>query len=154
MARRNTLRLESFLPYRLSVLTNVVSTAIAASYARRFKLSIPEWRVLAVLGQTPELSAAQVSLRTAMDKVAVSRAVASLLRTRRVSRAISASDRRCFALSLTAAGHQVYAEVVPVARSYERALLRGLRLNDRRALDRALRLLLRRASVIGPAHAN
>ena len=42
------LNLERFLPYRLSVLSNTVSSRIAKSYAR-FQLTIPEWRVMAVL---------------------------------------------------------------------------------------------------------
>lgn len=67
------LDLEHFLPYRLSVLSNTVSTALAGAYARRFGLSIPQWRVIAVLARTPGLSAAAVAERTAMDKVAVSR---------------------------------------------------------------------------------
>lgn len=151
MARRNQLQLDHFLPYRLSVLTNVVSGAIAANYDRRFGLSIPEWRVLAVLGENAELSAAQVAQRTAMDKVAVSRAVASLLKARRISRSVASSDRRRSALRLTAAGRQVYAEVVPIALHYERQLLQPLEPADQSALDRILAALLCRAEALGPA---
>ena len=79
MTRREKLHLEGFLPYRLSVLSNTVSSAIAAAYFANFGLSIPEWRVMAVLAANPGLSAAEVTARTAMDKVAVSRAVATLL---------------------------------------------------------------------------
>src|ERR1700754_2440284 len=73
------LDLDHFIPYKLSVLSNRVSDAIARHYSDRFGLSIPEWRVMAVLGQTPGLSGSEVAVRTAMDKVQVSRAVASLL---------------------------------------------------------------------------
>src|SRR3546814_1367690 len=74
-----TLELERFLPYRLSVLSNRVSQKIADTYAERFGLAVTEWRVIAVLGRYPDLSAGAVAERTAMDKVAVSRAVARLL---------------------------------------------------------------------------
>ena len=77
MSTRPELNLDRFMPYRLSVVTNRVSSAIAQHYSQRFDLSIPEWRVIAVLGQSPGLSARQVAQRTAMDKVQVSRAVAS-----------------------------------------------------------------------------
>ena len=80
-ASTTRLDLDHFVPYRLSVLSNRVSDAIARHYSERFGLSIPEWRVMAVLGQTPGLSARDVAARTAMDKVQVSRAVACLLRT-------------------------------------------------------------------------
>ena len=80
------LDLDAFMPYRLSVLTNRVSSAIARHYSERFGLSIPEWRVMAVLGETPGLSARDVAERTAMDKVQVSRAVQSLLAAKRLTR--------------------------------------------------------------------
>src|SRR5580704_13007812 len=98
------LDLDHFLPYRLSVLSNRVSSAIARQYSGRFDLNVPEWRTMAVLGGTPGLSAREVAARTAMDKVQVSRAVASLMRARRVARGGDASDGRVFRLSLTAKG--------------------------------------------------
>ena len=79
------LDLERFLPYRLSVLSNTVSHAIAEMYGERYQLSVTQWRVLAVVGRFPDLSAVEVAERTKMDKVAVSRAVAELIRDGRRS---------------------------------------------------------------------
>jgi DNA-binding MarR family transcriptional regulator len=152
MAKATTLELDHFLPYRLSVLSNIVSTAISGAYEKRFGLTIPEWRVLAVLAMTPDLSAAEVAQRTAMDKVAVSRAVASLLDERRIVRKTARADRRRSLLRLSAAGRRVYAQVVPMALAYERDLLAPLTQKDREAVDRAVRILLGRATEIGPAH--
>lgn len=87
-----------------------------------------------------------------MDKVAVSRAVASLLKHRRIAREMARSDRRRSLLKLAPAGRRVYAEVVPFALAYERALLAPLHKRDREALDRAIRILLGRATEMGPAH--
>ena len=86
--------LDQFLPYRLSVLSNRISNAIAREYSRRFDLSVTEWRVMAVLGHAPNLSASEVARRTAMDKVAVSRAVASLSASGRLLRRLDAGVRR------------------------------------------------------------
>jgi DNA-binding MarR family transcriptional regulator len=152
MAKAMTLELDRFLPYRLSVLSNIVSTAISGAYEKRFGLTIPEWRVMAVLAMTPDLSAAEVAQRTAMDKVAVSRAVASLLRERRIVRRTARADRRRSLLRLSSAGRRVYAQVVPVALAYERDLLVPLSRRDRAFIDRAVRILLGRATEIGPAH--
>jgi DNA-binding MarR family transcriptional regulator len=151
--RRERLRLEHFVPYRLSILTNTVSTAIAGAYARRFGLSIPEWRVIAVLGLEPGLSAADVAERTAMDKVAVSRAVSSLLRSRRVVRARANSDRRRSELKLSRQGESVYWRVVPFARRYEKELLADLSTSERASLDQLLNRLHRRARTLGPIQA-
>jgi DNA-binding MarR family transcriptional regulator len=150
MSNPHLLQLENFLPYRLSVLTNLVSTAIAGAYRQRFGLSIPAWRVLAVLANAPDLSAAEVAQRTAMDKVAVSRAVSALLRQARLERRTAHADRRRSVLRLTAAGRHVHAAVAPLALAYERSLLKSLTPAERRALDRSLHILLGRAMQIGP----
>src|SRR5882672_11384648 len=110
-ASPTVLELERFLPYRLSVLTNRISTAIARVYVRRFGLTVPEWRVMAVLGRSGAMSANAVCERTAMDKVRVSRAVARLTGTGRVIRRIDTDDRRRSVLALTASGRAVYDEI-------------------------------------------
>ncbi len=145
---RGALELDRFLPYRFSVLANTMSVAIATAYAERFGLSIPEWRVMAVLAQEPGLSAAEVAVRTAMDKVAVSRAVASLERARRIERAQEPADRRRSRLQLTTKGLAVYREVVPFALAYEDAVLRGLPARARQKLDVLLDDLLARARTL------
>lgn len=139
------LHLDRFVPYRLSVLTNIVSVSIAHTYEREFGLSIPEWRVLAVLARYPNLSAIEVAERTAMDKVAVSRAVQSLLASRRLVRSYHKGDRRRSMLRLSAMGRAVYTRVAPLALKYERMLLNSLSASDRRALDRLIGRLIERA---------
>ncbi len=143
------LQLDRFLPYRLSILTNLVSSAIAGAYSQRFRLSIPEWRVMAVLAQQSDLSAAQVAERTAMDKVAVSRAVSRLLARGRLERRTAPADRRKSMLSLSNEGRNIYAEVVPVALRLERSLLAVLGQADRQALERILDTLLEHARTFG-----
>lgn len=143
------LDLDAFLPYRLSVLTNRVSDAIARIYSERFKLSIPEWRVMAVLGGTSNLSAREVAERTAMDKVQVSRAVETLVRARRVARTADAADGRIQRLALTARGRAIYDEVVPLALHLEEVLLSALTVDERRQLDTLMAKLTRQAALLG-----
>ncbi|MBS0470761.1 MAG: winged helix-turn-helix transcriptional regulator [Proteobacteria bacterium] len=142
------LDLDAFLPYRLSVLTNRVSDAIARIYSERFKLSIPEWRVMAVLGGTSNLSAREVAERTAMDKVQVSRAVETLVRARRVARTADAEDGRIQRLALTAKGRAIYDEVVPLALHLEEVLLSALTADERRQLDGLVAKLGRQAALL------
>lgn len=132
------LDLEHFLPYRLSVLSNTISQAIAREYAERFDLSVTEWRVIAVLGKYPGVSAVEVAERTAMDKVAVSRALTRLIDSGRVKRAIHGDDRRRSVLELSARGRKVYDEVVPRALDHERRLVGALDAEERAWLDRIL----------------
>ena len=132
------LDLEHFLPYRLSVLSNRVSGMIARIYTERFALSITEWRVMAVLGRYPDLSANEVAQRTAMDKVAVSRAVARLIDAGRLQREIHGDDRRRSVLRLSDAGYGIYDEVAPMALAFERRLLDGMAEGERAVLFRLL----------------
>lgn len=136
-----TLDLDHFTPYRLSVVSNRVSSAIARHYSDRFDLTIPEWRVMAVLGQTPGLSAREVAERTAMDKVQVSRAVASLLAAKRLTRTAHAKDGRVAHLSLSLKGREIYDKVVPLALALERQFLSVLSPMERKALDDLLEKL-------------
>lgn len=145
------LHLEHFLPHRLSVLTNTVSAALAEEYSGRFDLTIPEWRVMAVLAHAPGLSAAEVAARTAMDKVAISRAVARLMAAGRLRRRPATGDRRRLALELSRAGRHVYGQIVPWALEYERRLLAVLTGGDAAALDAALGTLIERARALRKA---
>lgn len=129
------LELERFLPYRLSVLSNRVSQNIADLYAARFGLGITEWRVMAVLGRQPGLSANTVAERTAMDKVAVSRAVAELIDSGRLDRQMDRLDRRRSVLNLSVEGRRVYAEIAPLALACEARLLSALSAKERDALE-------------------
>ena len=132
------LDLEHFLPYRLSVLSNRVSDAIARVYSDRFALGITEWRVMAVLGRYPDLSANEVAQRTAMDKVAVSRAVARLTGAGRLQRETHGDDRRRSVLRLSEAGYRIYDEVAPLALAFEQRVLDGIDATERALLFRLL----------------
>lgn len=144
-----TLILEDFLPYRLSILSNTVSSTIASTYDKRFGLTIPEWRVIAVLGRFPGLSAVEVAERTLMDKVAVSRAVSKLLKSGRIDRQFADSDRRRSILNLTEEGRRVHDEIAPLALKFEEDLLHGFDDNEIRMLNVLTERLLARARLIG-----
>jgi DNA-binding MarR family transcriptional regulator len=138
MTEHAHLELEHFLPYRLSVLSNRISQEIAGLYAERFALNVTEWRLLAVLGRYPDLTATELVERTAMDKVAVSRAVASLIADGRLTRKVDGEDRRRARLRLSARGYRIYDQVAPLALAYHERLLAGLETGEREALEALL----------------
>jgi DNA-binding MarR family transcriptional regulator len=128
------LDLDQFLPYRLSRLSNRISQRIADTYVTRFDLTVTEWRVMAVLGRFPGLSANEVAERTAMDKVAVSRAVARLVEGGRLRRDIAEEDRRRSVLHLSAAGKALYDKVAPEVLAAGKRLFAGLDASEQRQL--------------------
>ena len=143
------LKLAEFLPYRLSVLSNTISRKIAEIYDREFGLNIWQWRVMAVVGEAPGVSATEVTQRTAMDKVAVSRAVSGLIELGYMTRGASADDARRSVLKLTSQGQAIYDQIVPLALGYEKELLKGM---DKRELDDLQSALTHLASITAPDH--
>lgn len=136
-ANAKGLVLSEFLPYRLVLLGHRVSRRLGRVYERE-NLTVPEWRVLAVISQAEAMAARDVAAQTPMDKMAVSRAVAALEDKGLVARCPDAADRRIVRLSLTAEGRTMFGRVALLARSYEDGLVAALGPEDARALRRAL----------------
>lgn len=150
---KDDLILEDFLPYRLSVLSHTISTTIAKVYEKRFGLSIPEWRVIAILGRFPGLSAVEVADRTMMDKVAVSRAVTKLIKNGRIDRQFADADRRRSILNLSDEGRRVHNEIAPLALAFEHDLLQGISDEDYEQFNIVLERLLAKARLLGTPRA-
>lgn len=140
--------LDKYLPYRLSRLSSTVSSAVAREYARQFGLSIPEWRVIAILGRSPGLSAVEVAEQTFLDKVAVSRAVTKLIKSGRIDRQFADADRRRSILNLSAEGQQVHDGVAKLALQFERELIVGLDADEVQQLEQVMDKLLEKASTL------
>lgn len=133
--------LDAFLPYRLSIAANAVSRRIAAAYAKQFGLSIPEWRLLAVLSARHTATQQDLVHATLMDKVAVSRAALSLERKALVSRDEDVKDARSLVLRLTLGGKRLFARIAPVARAHEIAILAAFTPQEAAQLHALLRRL-------------
>ena len=146
------LRLDEFLPYRLAILSHSVSNSIASVYEKRFGLSIPEWRVIAIVGRFPGLSAVEVAERKVMDKVAVSRAVSKLIKNGRIDRQFADADRRRSILNLSEKGRQLHDEVAPLALQMEADLLEGLTDDDIEFLDRVIDKLYKKSQMFAKSH--
>jgi DNA-binding MarR family transcriptional regulator len=135
------LELESFLPYRLYHLADLVSREFSRLYKDRLGLTRPEWRTLAGLGQHGTMTATELREQSAMHKTMVSRAVAELERRRWVTRQADDSDGRVEHLTLTKAGLAAYREMVPLAKAFEQQMLGRLTTSEQAALTTGLAAL-------------
>jgi DNA-binding MarR family transcriptional regulator len=138
MSASHRIDLERFVPFRLNRLATEVSRALARVYGERFGIDIPEWRVIATLGDRGRARAQDIALSTRMHKSMVSRAVARLMELGWVARTAGAQDRREAPLALTAAGCEVYERLVPIVLDYQDRLLASLTEGERRMLERLL----------------
>jgi len=143
---RAPLKLEQFLPYRLNVVATLVSQALSRVYARRYRIGIPEWRVLVTLGQFGTMTGKAIGAHTHMHKTKVSRAVALLEKRKLLVRRVNRADMREAFLSLTANGRAIYEELAPHALDFARRLTDILTPGDREAFNRALQQITDRSA--------
>ncbi|UUX49173.1 MarR family winged helix-turn-helix transcriptional regulator [Nisaea acidiphila] len=137
--------LEEFLPYRLALLSSLVSRSIQRLYTAEFDISIPEWRIVAILGSGGPMTANDIRGRAAMDKVQVSRAAAKLSDAGHIERRTDPADRRRTTLSLSPSGLNIYNHIVPMALEREAFLQSALSENERDDLIKLLEKLTKRA---------
>jgi DNA-binding MarR family transcriptional regulator len=135
-------RLSDFIPYRMAITSNAVSSLISGEYHSEFGLKIPEWRIMAVLGDAGPLTQRELVGATFMDKVAVNRACKALEERALVARSPNAADGRSHHHALTGAGRAMYDRIWPNAfATYEKifaALTPGETTKLRTLLDKLL----------------
>lgn len=129
-----TLNLDNFLPYRLSIASNALSQRIAKEYQNRFGLKIPEWRLMAVLGQGVPRTQRELVAITRMDKVTVNRAAKALADRQLIARQAHEADGRSHHLELTETGRSLYDAIVPIALAMEERLEKPLSAAERATL--------------------
>jgi len=139
------LLLEEFLPYQLSVLADTMSQSLSRLYSERHGLGIPEWRVIANLGQRGTMTATEIGGHAQMHKTKVSRAVSGLVDRGYVIRERNRADQREALLQLTPEGRAVYADLVPSAKAFNTALESMLNETERTVLRTALERLTSRS---------
>lgn len=144
------LSLEEFLPYRLSVTTNLVSNLVAAAYRQLFDIDISEWRLIAVLAERSELNQQSLGEATRMDKLTVSRAAVRLAKRGLILRRTSERDRRNQLLSLSDDGQALYDHVAPKALEIEKTIFACLSERQRTELETMLREIETAAIEVAP----
>ncbi|SDU17058.1 MarR family winged helix-turn-helix transcriptional regulator [Stappia sp. ES.058] len=142
------LELETFLPYRLNILAETVSQSLAGVYRRRYGITVPEWRLIATLGQFGTVTAKGVGHHSCMHKTKVSRAAATLEARGLIRREPNSQDMRESFLALTAEGRAIYETLAPQARDFAQALVAGFSASDREVLDDLLQRLMLRARAL------
>jgi DNA-binding MarR family transcriptional regulator len=147
--RDNPARLADFLPYLLSVTSNAVSSRVAEAYRARFGLRIPEWRVMAVLGDSGARTQRELTSATLMDKVAVNRACKALEDRGLAQRIANARDGRSHHLELTEEGRAMHGRIMPLALGMERQLFESFSDAEREDFARFLTRLREASAGLG-----
>lgn len=135
------LTLDRFIPYRLSVASNAVSTRISESYRKRFGLKIPEWRLIAILAERQPMTPQDIGRAGELDKITVSRAATALIDRGLMARSRNPEDGRSHFLALTDEGQVLYNQIAPVALALEAELMASFADNEKAVLEALLRRL-------------
>ena len=141
-------RLTDFLPYRMAITSNAVSGLIAGEYHNQFGLKIPEWRMMAVLGDAGSLTQRDLCRAALMDKVAVNRACKVLEERGLIRRSPNEADGRSHHLELTEAGRAMHGQIWPQAFSIYEQVFAALTPKETEKLRMLLEKVLRSARAI------
>lgn len=115
--------LDDFLPYLLNRISNRLNTDLAEEL-RGIGMTLPDWRVLAVLRVADGRSIGEVSVYTVIEQSTLSRVVERLVKRGLVERRSPPEDQRIVNLHMTAKGHDAFETILPIAmRHYRRAVL-------------------------------
>jgi DNA-binding MarR family transcriptional regulator len=136
--------LDTFLPYRLSILSQAVSGLIANEYESQFGLTINQWRCLVIIQTHQPVTAKDIGSITLLDKMAISRAL-KILKKRSLISSTPGLDARSQMLNLTKTGQKIYDEVIPIAINYETRLLSSLTTVQQSVLEGIIKKLTQEA---------
>jgi DNA-binding MarR family transcriptional regulator len=114
--------LTGFLPFRMTLAADRLSAGLARRYRADYGISVPEWRVLAHLAHSGEVSVRDIERRVSLDKSKVSRAASRLEAEGYVSKQVNSGDRRLLSLTLTGKGQALMAELIPLALAWQTRL--------------------------------
>ncbi len=146
--------LHSYAPCQMATLTHTIMRSVAAVFEERFGISIPEWKVLAIIHEAPGLSAVAVARLAQMDTVAVSRAVTKLMDVGYVVRDLDTEDRRRSVLNLSTEGSALYTQVAPLALEIQASLFEDLSDEEMLMFRRIIRKLDARSGALADAFAS
>lgn len=110
------------LTYRVVVLSNTLSRSASRMLAERVGITVPEWRVLSVVGSRPGLSFGALSRALDVDNGWISRVLAKLESSGYVKRTPAPTDGRQFHLWLTEAGQAIHLAGSDVSRERQERL--------------------------------
>ncbi|MBL4658892.1 MAG: winged helix-turn-helix transcriptional regulator [Alcanivoracaceae bacterium] len=142
------MELQNFLPYQLSVLSNKISQGIAKYYRDQHDITIPEWRVLAILSDMNHQTAKELTEHSQMDKVKISRTMKILVAKGLILERTCQQDARARRYNLTINGRQLINEVKPKALAYENALISSLSKEQIKAFQSCIKTLNQQAEKI------
>lgn len=125
----------------LAVAGNRYSREAGRLFKGQHQQSLMTWRVLALLASKPNVTVAEASRTTGIDKAAVSRALNALEESKLVMTEAPVADPRRKLWSLSEAGYALHSEMLQTSLHIHRTLLQGLSSEESCELARLLSIV-------------
>lgn len=148
MTASNPLPIAHSLFFRMVLAVNLTARPFARLYSRKYHLNLTEWRVMITLASATGASANDIARLSGLDKMTVSRSLASMMRHGYVDRRKASEDRRRSILALTHKGRRVFGAIAPKGAARETALFDGFTASEMAAFGRLLDRVAARARAL------
>lgn len=118
-----TLKLDDYVTYQVTVLAQMFGREAARVYSSKWGLSLPQARIMTVLGKLPGMSLRELTDQTQMDKGQISRVVTQMEADGLITRESDKNDGRRLILTLTPSGAKLHDQTIGTAESRQKAIL-------------------------------
>jgi len=138
-----TSRLDYDLTDHMPYLMNRAGALVVMAFAPELGeagLTVPMWRILAVLAHSGAQRQIDLARLTSIDESTISRLISAMVKGKFVSRRRSATSNREVMIALTLKGRTTAARFIPVAEALEQTALTGLTKEEVAGAKRVLRL--------------
>jgi DNA-binding MarR family transcriptional regulator len=142
------LSLDRMIASRIRLLAKSLGLDAMRLYTSRFRVSVQEWQILAVLGVAQPLSASQITRRTPMDRPQVSRTVRRMIKAKLLVSRDDPNDGRRSLIWMTAKGAEIHDQIVPLALLRQQKLLEALAPDEQAAFERIIQKLNERIKLL------
>jgi DNA-binding MarR family transcriptional regulator len=139
--------LNELLPYLVNRVASVTTQLFSRDIAQ-FGLTVPMWRVIAVLSEMGEQRLVDLSIMTSIDASTLSRLSEAMQTERLIAKVRSKHNRRELVLTIAPRGKKLAGLLAPVARRYETRLTDGLPASDLAVTRRVLKHMFEQLTVL------
>jgi len=129
-ARKTDFALENHLPYLINRIAMMGVRAFGKNLDPEH-ITVPMWRVIAVLWTTGAQRQVDLSELTSIDPSTLSRLIGTLSKMKLVNRQRSSESSREVTIYISGKGEQLAEKLVPIANQYEELQLKGLSREER-----------------------
>lgn len=142
---------DDYLAYLLAQASHLVSGSFHARLAAA-GISVPVWRVLAVLQDRDDLVIGQLARMVLLKQPTLSKVLDRMIADGLVTRSPAARDRRRVFVAITPAGRALATRFLPEARAHEAGALAGIPPSEIVTLKHVLRTMIQKLEDV-PAEA-